>query len=176
VLPPPPESSASKRTRAPEFLTPPDFYRSSIWARLATIFTPYPVHLTLVSAKLFRDVPIRPRRRAVRQFSFSLILHAAALLLLPLIVRYLPFQVIRAASTTSAEQSVIYYHLANPVDRQKPRKLGLRARLCPGSGSLPDQPPPQALPPLIRLCSRFLIRASQTTITKLSFSHSARPT
>jgi len=141
VLPLPSESSAPKRPRTPEFLTPPDFYRSSIWARLATIFTPYPVHLTLVSAKLFRDVPIRPRRRAVRQFSFSLILHGAALLLLPLIVRYLPFQVTRAANITSVEQSVIYYHLANPVDRQKaPQIRPPGPGSAPGSGSLPDQP------------------------------------
>src|ERR1700722_20928132 len=43
--------------RQPEFLTAPDFFRTSWRARIGTILSRYPVHLTLISNKLFRDVP-----------------------------------------------------------------------------------------------------------------------
>src|SRR5882724_13534944 len=94
---------AKPPARQPEFLTGPDFFRASWRARIGTILSRYPVHLTLVSSKLFRDVPIRPRRFAGKQMTISAMLHACAFLLLPFLLRYFPFQVTQAASMSPTD-------------------------------------------------------------------------
>jgi uncharacterized membrane protein YgcG len=127
--------------RTPEFITPPDFFRTSWWARLGIILSRYPVHLTVVSSKLFRDVPVRPRRFTVKTLVISVLLHTSVLLLLPIILRYLPFQVTRAASVAANDQQVIYYHLANPEHREKaPKILPPGPGSAPGTGSVPEEP------------------------------------
>ncbi len=128
--------------RQPEFLTGPDFFRTSWRARIGTILSRYPVHLTLISNKLFRDVPIRPRRFAGRQMAISAVLHACAFLLLPFLLRYFPFQVTQAANIPPNDQHVLYYTLANPERHLKaPTIRPPGPGSTPGSGTAPELPP-----------------------------------
>src|SRR5215475_9825117 len=62
-------------TRVPEFLTRRDFFRTSWWSRLATLFSRYPTHLTFVASRYFQDLPVRPRKFASKQLGVSAILH-----------------------------------------------------------------------------------------------------
>ncbi len=105
--------------RQPEFLVRRDFFRTSWWTRLGTILSRYPSHLTLISNKFFRDIPVLPNRFAGRQIGVSIVLHVGAFLLLPFLLRYLPAQVTQAATVSPNDQRVIYYHLANPERRLK---------------------------------------------------------
>jgi hypothetical protein len=128
--------------RAPEFLTPADFFRTSWWARLGTILSWYPAHLTLISNRYFRDVPVRPRRFGGKQLTISLLFHACLFLLLPLMLRYLPFRATQASMVTANDQQVLYYHLSNPELREKaPRILPPGPGAAPGSGAAPELPP-----------------------------------
>jgi hypothetical protein len=128
--------------RQPEFLTAPDFFRASWLARMGTILSRYPVHLTLISSKLFRDVPIRPRRFAGKQMAMSAVLHACAFLVLPFVLRYFPFQVTQAANIPANDQQVLYYTLANPEHRLKaPTIRPPGPGSTPGSGAAPELPP-----------------------------------
>jgi Gram-negative bacterial TonB protein C-terminal len=128
--------------RQPEFLTAPDFFRTSWWSRLGTLLSRYPAHLTLISNKLFRDVPIRPRRFAAKQLAISAVLHACAFLLLPFVLRYFPFQVTQAANIPLGDPPVIYYTLANPERHLKaPTIRPPGPGSTPGSGTAPELPP-----------------------------------
>ena len=128
--------------RQPEFLTAPDFFRTSWLARMGTILSRYPVHLTLISSKLFRDVPIRPRRFAGRQMAMSAVLHACTFLVLPFLLRYFPFQVTQAANIPPSDQQVLYYALTNPEHRLKaPTIRPPGPGSTPGSGTAPELPP-----------------------------------
>jgi len=127
--------------RQPQFLTPRNFFRTSLWARLGTILSRYPAHLKLVSNKLFCDVPVRPRRFAGKQFALSMALHACAFLLLPFLLRYLPLPT-QAAVIPGNDQQVVYYHLSNPERRVKaPTIRPPGPGSTPGSGSAPELPP-----------------------------------
>jgi hypothetical protein len=128
--------------RQPDFLVAPDFFRTSWWSRLGTLFSRYPVHLTLISNKLFRDVPVRPRRFAGRHFAVSVLLHACAFLLLPYVLRYIPTQITQAAAVPSNNQQVIYYRLETPERRLKvPTIQPPGPGSTPGSGTAPELPP-----------------------------------
>lgn len=128
--------------RQPEFQTSPDFFRSSWWSELATILSRYPAHLRLISNKYFRDVPVQPRRFAGKQVAISLAFHGFIFLLLPLVLRYLPFQVTQASIVPANDAQVIYYHLPNPEHREKvPRILPPGLGSAPGSGAEPELPP-----------------------------------
>jgi uncharacterized membrane protein YgcG len=128
--------------RQPEFLMAPDFFRTSVWSRLGTLLSRYPVHLTLISNKLFRDVPIRPRRFAAKQMAISAAFHACAFLVLPFLLRYFPFQVTQAANIPPGDQHVLYYTLANPERHLKaPTIRPPGPGSTPGSGTMPELPP-----------------------------------
>jgi Gram-negative bacterial TonB protein C-terminal len=128
--------------RQPEFLTPRDFFRASVWARLGTILSRYPAHLKVVSNKLFRDVPVRPRRFAGKQLALSIVLHACALLLLPFVLRYLPLQYTQAAVIPANDQQIVYYHLSDPERHVKaPTIQPPGPGSTPGRGSAPELPP-----------------------------------
>ena len=128
--------------RQPDFLVARDFFRTSWWARLGTLFSRYPVHLMLVSSKLFRDVPVRPHRFAGKQLAISALLHGCAFLLLPFLFRYLPTQVTQAAAVPLNDQQVIYYHLTPPERRLKaPTIQPPGPGSTPGSGTAPELPP-----------------------------------
>jgi Gram-negative bacterial TonB protein C-terminal len=128
--------------RQPVFLVTPDFFRTSWLARMGTILSRYPVHLTLISSKFFRDVPIRPRRFAGKQMAMSAVLHACAFLVLPFLLRYFPFQVTQAANIPANDQQVLYYTLANPEHRLKaPTIRPPGPGSTPGSGTAPELPP-----------------------------------
>lgn len=127
--------------RQPEFLTRRDFFRTSWWSRLATILSRYPSHLTLVAANCFKDVPLLPRRFKPAQLSTSFVLHLVAFLFLPLVLKYLPFQVTQAANGPARDQQVLYYHLAEPERRvHAPRLQPLGPGSAPGAGNLPQLP------------------------------------
>lgn len=127
--------------RAPEFLVSRDFFRTSWWARLGTLVSRYPAHLTLISSKFFSDVPVRPRRFAGKQMAISVVLHACAFLALPFLLRYLPAPAIQA-SNTPYDQQVLYYHLTNPERRPKvPTIRPPGPGSTPGSGTVPEVPP-----------------------------------
>lgn len=147
LLDPVPASRTAARilipARQPEFLTPADFFRTSWWARLGTIVARYPTHLTLVANNYFRDVPVRPRRFAGKQLAISMVLHGCAFLLLPVLLRYLPFQSTQAAIIQANNQQIIYYHLANPERQMKAPKI-----LPPGPGAVPGSGTWQELPPV----------------------------
>ena len=133
---------AKPPARQPEFLTAPDFFRTSWLTRLGTILSRYPVHLTPISSKLFRDVPIRPRRFAGKQMVISAAFHACAFLVLPYLLRYFPFQVTQAANIPSNDHPVLYYTLANPEQRLKaPTIRPPGPGSTPGSGTVPELPP-----------------------------------
>jgi len=133
---------AKPPARQPEFLTAPDFFRTSWLARMGTILSRYPAHLTPISNKLFRDVPIRPRRFAGKQMVISAALHACAFLVLPYLLRYFPFQVTQAANIPPTEQHVLYYTLANPEHHLKtPTIRPPGPGSTPGSGTVPELPP-----------------------------------
>ena len=106
--------SRNPPARQPEFLVRRNFFRTSWWTQLGTILSRYPSHLTLISNKFFRDIPVLPNRFAGRQIGVSIVLHAGAFLLLPFLLRYLPAQVTQAVSVSPNDQRIIYYHLANP--------------------------------------------------------------
>jgi hypothetical protein len=128
--------------RLPEFLTAHDFFRTSWWSRLGIILSRYPTHLTLISNKFFRDVPVRPRRFAGKQIAISVVLHACAVLLVPFLLRYLPPQVTQAAIIPPNDQQVIYYHLVNPERRLKaPTIQPPGPDSTPGSGITPELAP-----------------------------------
>jgi hypothetical protein len=128
--------------RQPEFLTAPDFFRTSWLARMGTILSRYPAHLTPISSKLFRDVPIRPRRFAGKQMVISVALHACAFLALPYLLRYFPFQVTQAANIPPNEQHLLYYTLANPEHHLKtPTIRPPGPGSTPGSGTAPEMRP-----------------------------------
>jgi hypothetical protein len=143
VAPPRNDPAKSARSpRQPDFLTAPNFFRTSWWSRLGSILSRYPAHLTNISSNLFRDVPVRPRRFASKQMAFSLVLHAIAFFLLPFVLRYFPFQTTRAANLAAGDQQVLYYHLATPERREKaPKILPPGPGSAPGSGSAPELPP-----------------------------------
>jgi hypothetical protein len=126
--------------RAPEFLTPRNFYRTSWWARFTTLLSRYPSYLTLVSRKYFRDVPVCPRRFAAKPLGISVLFHTCAFLLLPFVWNYLPFQVTQAANAPQREQQVIYYHLLAPEIRQPARMQPLGPGAAPGRGVQPEHP------------------------------------
>lgn len=133
---------AKPQPRQPDFLTAPDFFRTSSFARLGTIFSRYPVHLTLVSNKLFRSVPLLPRRFAAKQIAISAVFHACGFLLLPFLLRYLPVGVTQAATFAPNDPQIIYYHLANPEHRLKaPTIQPAGPGSTPGSGTAPQLPP-----------------------------------
>jgi len=128
--------------REPQFLVARNFFRTSWWSRLGTILSRYPSHLTLISNKFFRDIPVLPNRFAGRQIGVSIVLHAGAFLLLPFLLRYLPAQVTQAATVSPNDQRVIYYHLANPERRLRaPTILPPGPGSTPGSGIAPELPP-----------------------------------
>ena len=128
--------------RDPNFLVAPDFFRTSWWSRLGTLFSRYPAHRKLISNKLFRDVPVLPRRFAGRHLAISVVLHACAFLLPPYLLRYLPIQVTQAAVVPANDQQVIYYHLATPERRVKmPAIQPPGPGSTPGSGTAPELPP-----------------------------------
>jgi len=131
----------SPRARNPEFLVPRKFFRTSWFSRFGTILSRYPSHLTFIAGKYFQDIPLLPRRFAGKQFSISLVLHLCAFLLLPFVMKYLPFQVTQAANVPDRDQQVIYYHLATPDIRQPARMQPPGAGAAPGSGTLPELPP-----------------------------------
>jgi Gram-negative bacterial TonB protein C-terminal len=128
-------------TRVPEFLTRRDFFRTSWWSRLGTLLSRYPVHLTFVTGKYFRDLPVRPRRFATKQLGVSAVLHFFAFLLLPFVLKYLPFQVTQAANVVDRDQQTIYYRFSVPERRERARLLPPGPGAAPGSGTQPELPP-----------------------------------
>jgi hypothetical protein len=135
------QRAAQPAYRPPDFLTAKDFFRTSWWSRLGTIFSRYPAHLASLSSTLFRDVPVRPRRFAAKQLAVSVVAHACVFLLLPVLLRYLPFSVTQAANTQPNNQQVIYYHLNTPERHERaPKILQPGPGSAPGSGSAPELP------------------------------------
>jgi hypothetical protein len=144
LLDPVPSRREARRppARQPDFLVAADFFRTSWWSRLGTLFSRYPVHLTLISNKFFRDVPVRPRRFAGRHLAMSVVLHAGVCLLLPSLLRYLPAQITEAAAVPASDRQVIYYRLATPERRLKvPSLQPPGPGSTPGSGNAPELPP-----------------------------------
>lgn len=127
-------------TRVPEFLTRPDFFRTSWWSHLRTLFSRYPSHLRLIAGKYFQDLPVRPRKFAGKQLGISAVLHVCVFLLLPFVLKYLPFQVAQAANVADRDQ-IIYYHLSTPEHRERARLLSPGPGAAPGSGTQPELPP-----------------------------------
>jgi hypothetical protein len=137
-------SSLTRVARMPEFLTEREFFRTSWWARLGTIFSRYPAHLSLAVGTYFKDLPVRPRKFAGKQLSLSAVLHAAAFLLLPFALKYFPFQITRAANVPAPDQQVLYYHLADPEHHfRAPRIQPPGPGATPGAGNQPQLPPLQ---------------------------------
>jgi Gram-negative bacterial TonB protein C-terminal len=131
----------SRLARDPEFLVSRKFFRTSWFSRLATLLSRYPAHLTFITGSCFHNIPLLPRRFAGRQMGASVVLHGFAFMLLPFVMRYLPFQVTQAANVADRDQQVIYYHLANPEIRQPARMVAPGPGAAPGSGTQPELPP-----------------------------------
>jgi hypothetical protein len=128
--------------RQPDFLTAANFFRTSWWSRLGTLFSRYPAHLTTIDAKLFRDVPVRARKFAGKQLAGSTVLHLCAFLLLPFLLKYIPKPTPHNTATISNDQQIVYYHLADPQKKLKAptvQQPGLGS--SPGSGTAPQLPP-----------------------------------
>ena len=131
----------STLAREPEFLVSRKFFRTSWFSRLGTLLSRYPAHLTFIAGSYFHNIPLLPRRFAGKQMGASVILHGFAFMLLPFVMRYLPFQVTQAANVADRDQQVIYYHLANPEIRQPARMVAPGPGAAPGSGVQPELPP-----------------------------------
>jgi len=132
---------SSSRARDPEFLVSRKFFRSSWFSRLGTLFSRYPAHLTFMAVSYFHNIPLLPRRFAGKQMGVSAVLHGFAFMLLPFVMRFLPFQVTQAANVADRDQQVIYYHLVNPDSRQPARMVAPGPGAAPGSGLQPELPP-----------------------------------
>jgi len=134
-------NSASSSIRPPEFLTPRTFFRTSWWSRLGTILSRYPSHLTLVTATVFHDVPLLRPKSSKRQLGLSFLMHGCAFLLLPLLLKYFPFQTTEAAVGPERGQ-ILYYHMARHEDRiRAPRVQQPGPGATPGAGEMPELPP-----------------------------------
>jgi hypothetical protein len=131
----------SRIARDPQFLVQRKFFRTSWFSRLGTILSRYPAHLTFIAGKYFQDIPLLPRRFAGKQIGISLLLHLFAFLLLPLVMKYLPFQVTEAANVPQRDQPVLYYRLSMPDIRQPARIQPPGPGAAPGSGTQPELPP-----------------------------------
>ena len=127
--------------RDPEFLLSRKFFRASWFSRLGTLLSRYPAHLTFMAGSYFHDIPVLPRRFVGKPLGVSLLLHGFAFMLLPFVMRYLPFQVTQAANVGDRDQQVIYYHLANPDIRQPARMVAPGPGAAPGRGAQPELPP-----------------------------------
>jgi len=132
---------SSPLARDPVFLVPRKFFRTSWFSRLGTLFSRYPAHLTFMAGSYFHNIPLLPRRFAGRQMGASAVLHGVAFMLLPFVMRFLPFQVTQAANVADRDQQVIYYHLANPDIRQPARMTAPGPGAAPGRGAQPELPP-----------------------------------
>jgi Gram-negative bacterial TonB protein C-terminal len=139
--PKPPALRTSALARDPEFLVPRKFFRTSWFSRLGTLLSRYPSHLTFIAGKYFQDVPVLPRRFTGKPISVSLAFHICSFLLLPFVLRFMPFQVTQAANAPDRDQQVIYYHLNAPEIRQPARMLAPGPGAAPGSGNQPQLPP-----------------------------------
>jgi hypothetical protein len=118
--------------RVPGFLTPDNFYRFNWMELLGTALSRYPEHLANASAVLFREIPVCPRKFAVRAFAASLVIHFLAYACFPLVA----YRFLSVASSQpdliSRDNNIVYYHLKKPDVRGRIPKI-----LAPGPGSIP---------------------------------------
>jgi hypothetical protein len=126
----------------PVFLTPPNFFRHS-WIEMARVaLTPYPEHLQNMYTQMFRQLPVRPGRFALRPVSLSLGLHILGALCLPFLLDALPFSADRNSLSAANQETIIYYKISKSQRQERiPKILPPGPGSIPGSGSLPELPP-----------------------------------
>jgi hypothetical protein len=131
-------------TALPVFLTPRDFFRHQWIEMLQLALTPYPRHLRNVYSQLFRQLPVRPGRFALRPVALSLGLHFLVLLCVPFIFSSLPLLTDENTIAPINRETTVYYRFPTPKQRAaiptiRPRGPGA----IPGSGALPERSPMQ---------------------------------
>jgi Gram-negative bacterial TonB protein C-terminal len=116
--------------RQPRFLPQPRYYRFQWKDLVEELFSFYPLHLRNISVDLFRQVPLLPRRFAARPIAASLILHLAAIPLLPLLLVVIPKKQVVDDASQFNRNSVVYYRVAKfgPLP-----KIPARSPFGPGS-------------------------------------------
>jgi len=141
-VPPIKEPLAIVALRVPGFLPARSFYRFGWVELLGTALSRYPDHLINVSATLFRQIPVCPRRFAVNALAASLFLHFSGY------VWFSPFFSSFSAAAPSESvvisdhNNIVYYHFAKPEHRsQIPRILPPGPGSMPGAGSDPERAP-----------------------------------
>jgi TonB-like protein len=97
--------------RQPRFLPQPRYYRFQWKDLVEELFSFYPLHLRNISVDLFRQVPLLPRRFAARPLAASLILHLAAIPLLPLLLVVIPRKQVVDDASQFNRNSVVYYRV-----------------------------------------------------------------
>jgi hypothetical protein len=99
----------------PDFIPPRNFYRFRWSELLGMALTHYPQHLSNASATLFRQVPVCPRRFAVRALAASLVLHLLGYAILPDFFSRYASSSSEAALLSDQERS--YYRFVKPEPR-----------------------------------------------------------
>jgi hypothetical protein len=141
VVPLPKRPPRSRSLTVPVFIPPRNFYRFSWWELLRTALTRYPFHLSNVSATLFRQVPVCPRRFAVHALVASLVLHLLGYAFFPeFFSRFVPAS--SQAALLIDQDKIVYYHFVKPQPRARiPKILPPGPGSMPGIGSNPGQTP-----------------------------------
>ena len=125
----------------PDLIPPQNFYRFRWSELLRTALTRQPHHPANVSASVFRQIAVGPRRFAVHALAASLLLHLVGYAFFPkFFSRFAPSST--AATLISDERKIVYYHFSKQEPRGPiPRILPPGPRSMPGIGSDPGRAP-----------------------------------
>jgi hypothetical protein len=127
----------STRARAPRFLVPWGARSSGWWDSLKTICTRVPMQSFYRSIDLFRQTPVLPFRFAGRPLGFSLLLHFAGILVLPLLFAYSRSNDINSYVAYEQPERLIYYQIPKHDPFEKlPRIIPSGDGGQPGAGQL----------------------------------------
>ena len=137
----PVESQPVGPVRAPQFLTPKNFFRHGWWGMLRVALSRYPLHAMNASSRLFRQIPVLPRRFIYRSLASSIVLHVIVLFCVPFLWRWIPASV-DSSTQTSVDNTVVYYRIPlNSRLQPLPKLLPPGPGSMPGSGKTPSEIP-----------------------------------
>jgi hypothetical protein len=127
----------SPRARAPKFLVSWDARSSGWWSSLQTIFSRVRLPRLLASGDLFRQTPVAPFRFTGRPLGYSLLLHFAGILVLPLLFAYSRSNDINSYIAYEQPERLIYYQIPKHDPFEKlPRIIPSGDGGQPGAGQL----------------------------------------
>jgi len=139
-IPPAEKPRVNVPKREPIFLPPPRFFRFR-WRELLTGFLScYPKYLRNISADIFREIPLQPRRFTGRPFAASLGMHIVGFFLLPFLMQFMPYSDPPDNTLQEVRARIVYYHFSGRKPLQKsPNYLPKGPGSTPGMGDLANQ-------------------------------------